>query len=235
MSSFGTVTRACVVGVSTVVVLSGCENTVSGSAVRDQFAARLDVAPLTEAQLDKVLLSIDELNKLVGATQMTFVHDADDMSDNSAAVSDPDCLGSLFGAESDVYDPYHWTAVRDRVAREPGSDNDHWVEQTVVLYPAADDASKMFEESTSHWEECGGSAVATDLSESSTIWEIDDVDVKDDLITQVIIQEESGGWECQHALSPVSNVTIETWACANGINDQAIDIARAIIANAVKK
>lgn len=47
----------------------------------------------------------------------------------------------------------------------------------------------MFAESTSHWEQCGGSTVATDSSDSSYIWEIDDVDVKDDLIVQVIMQE----------------------------------------------
>jgi PknH-like extracellular domain len=235
VNSFGAVTGVLAVGISAVVGLCGCESTVSGTALRARSATPRDVAPLTESQLDQVLLPIGELNHLVGATKMTFVHRAETMSDNSTAVSDPDCLGSLFGAEQDVYDTYHWTAVRDEVAREPGSGNDHWVEQTVVLYPAAEDARKMFADSTSNWEQCGGSAVASASSDSSHIWEIGDVDVKDDLITQVIMQEESGGWECQHALSPVSNVTIETWACANGINDEAVDVAQELIANAAKK
>lgn len=228
-------TRALAVGISAAVLLSGCESTVSGTALRDRSETRLDIAPLTESQLDRVLLPIDQLNELVGATKMTFVHRSETMTDNSTGVSDPDCLGSLFGAERDVYDSYHWTAVRDEVAREPESGNDHWVEQSVVLYPAAEGAQKLFADSTSNWEQCGGSAVASDSSDSSYIWEIDDVDVKDELITQVIRQEESGGWECQHALSAVSNVTIETWACADGINDEAVDIAQKLIANAAKK
>jgi hypothetical protein len=231
----GALIRVCAVGVSAVALLSGCENTVSGTALRAKSATPLDVAPLKESQLDDVLLSIDELDDAVGATNMTFVHRGEAMSDNTSAVSDPDCLGSLFGAEKDVYDTYHWTAVRDEVAREPGNGNDHWVQQTVVLYPAVDGARKMLADSTSSWEQCGGSAVASDSSDSSYIWEIDDVEVKDDLISQVILQEESGGWECQHALSAVSNVTIETWACANGIDDQAISIAQELIANAAKK
>jgi PknH-like protein len=49
------------------------------------------------------------------------------------------------------------------------------------------------------------------------------------------MQEESGGWECQHVMSAVSNVAIETWACADGINDEAVDIAWKLIANAAKK
>jgi len=231
----GALTRACAVGIFAATVLSGCDSTVAGTAVRAKSATPLDVAPLKESQLDDVLLSIGELNDLVGATKMTFVHQSEEMSDNSTAVSDPDCLGSLFGAEKDVYDTHHWTAARDEVAREPGDGNDHWVQQTVVLYPVADDAQEMFAESTSNWEQCGGSAVATDSSDSSYIWEIHDVDVKDDLIVQVIMQEESDGWECQHVMSAVSNVTIETWACADGINDEAVDIAQKLIANAAKK
>lgn len=231
----GALTRACVVGILAALLLSGCDSTVAGTAVRAKSATPLDVAPLKESQLDGVLLSIDELNDVVGATTMTFVHQSGEMSDNSTAVSDPDCLGSLFGAEKDVYATHHWTAARDEVAREPDDGNEHWVQQTVVLYPVAQDAQEMFAESTSHWEQCGGSAVATDSSDSSYIWEIDDVDVEDDLIVQVIMQEESGGWECQHVMAAVSNVTIETWACADGINDEAVDIAQRLIANAAKK
>jgi hypothetical protein len=233
--NFGALPRACTAGISAVVLLAGCTSTVSGTALRAKSATPLDVAPLKESQLDGVLLSIDQLDDLVGATEMAFVHQSDEMSDNGTAVSDPDCLGSLFGAEKDVYDPHHWSAMRDEVAREPGDGNDHWVQQTVVLYPAADDAQKMFADSTSSWEQCGGSAVATDSSDSSYIWEIDDVDAKDDLIVQVIMQEESGGWECQHVMAAVSNVTIETWACADGINDEAVDITQRLIANAAKK
>lgn len=235
MMNVGAMTRARALGISVVVLLSGCTSTVQGDAVRARSATPLDVAPLKESQLDGVLLSIDELNDAVGATTMTIVDRAEDMSDNSAAVSDPDCLGSLFGAEKDVYDAHHWSAARDEVAREPGDGNDHWVQQTVVLYPAADDAQQMFADSRSKWEQCGGSAVAADSSDSSYIWEIDAVDVRDDLIVQVIMQEESGGWECQHVMAAVANVTIETWACADGINDEAVDIAQKLIANAAKK
>ncbi len=57
------------------------------------------------------------------------------MTDSSDKVSDPDCLGAMFGAEEAVYKGSGWTAVRDVVAREPEDDNDHWIEQTAVIYP----------------------------------------------------------------------------------------------------
>ena len=81
------------------------------------------------------MLSIAQLNGIAGATQMEVVLSGERMSDNSDAVSDPDCLGSIFGAEDLVYQSSDWTAVRDQVAREPRDDNEHWVEQTAVLYP----------------------------------------------------------------------------------------------------
>jgi hypothetical protein len=221
--------------VTTAVLLSGCTTTVSGNAVRDKDAAPLNVAPLKESQLDDVMLSIREINSILGTTGIEVVDETDQMSDNSHAVSDPDCLGVIFGAEQTVYDDSDWTAVRDQVSREPGDDKDHWVQQTAVLYPAAADARKFFENSKSDWEQCGGFSVAVDDSESSYIWEVDDVGAKDDLLTQVTTQEDSGGWECQHALSLVSNVTVETWACAFGIKDQAAEMAQEMVKNAAKK
>jgi hypothetical protein len=231
------VTRASALGaaVAMAVLLSGCTTTVSGNAVRDKGASPLNVAPLKESQLDDVLLSIREINSILGTTGIEVVDETDQMSDNSHAVSDPDCLGVIFGAEEKIYDGSDWTAVRDQVSREPGDDKDHWVQQTAVLYPKPDDARKFFENSKSDWEQCGGFSVAVDDSESSYIWEVDDVGAKDDLLTQVTTQEDSGGWECQHALSQVSNVTVETWACAFGIKDQAAEMAQEMIKNAAKK
>jgi hypothetical protein len=233
----GALARACAAGVAVAmtVLLSGCTSAVSGSAVRDKDAAPLDVPPLRAAQLDDVMLRIDEINSILGSADIEVVSDMSEMSDNSHAVSDPDCLGVIFGAEQKVYDGSDWTAVRDQVAREPGDQKDHWVEQTVVLYPSADDAKKFFDNSKSTWKQCGGFSVAVDDSESSYIWQVDDLKPKDDVLSQLTTQEDSGGWECQHALSAVSNVTVETWACAFGIHDQANEMAQQMIKHAAKK
>jgi hypothetical protein len=212
------VARACAAGaaVTMAMLLSGCTSVVSGHALRDQDAAPIDVPPLRESQLADVMLGVDELNSILDASDMAVVSEMEEMSDNSRAVSDPDCLGVIFGAEEKVYDGSDWTAVRDQVVREPGDDKEHWVEQTVVLYPAAENAKKFFDDSNSNWQ-------------------VNDVERKDDLISQVATQQDSGGWECQHALSLVSNVTVETWACAFGINDEAVEMAQEIVKSAAKK
>ena len=213
------------------LLLSACVSTVQGTATRQgQDQDPENVPLLDEADLDGVLLSIGELNGIVGSTRMKITSDLDEMTDNSAGISDPDCLGAIYGAEEPVYDGTDWTAVRDQVAREPSDDNDHWVEQTVVLYPVAADARDFFDTSAASWQDCANNAIA--VSDGDFVWELEEVDVSDTLISQMASQEDANGWACQHALSLVANVTVEAFACGYRISDEAVEIANAMIENA---
>ena len=237
MINIRTATCGCAVGtaIAASVLLSGCTSTVSGTAVRAQHAAPVNVPPLTEAKLDDVLLSIGELNGIVGSTRMTVTSDLDEMTDHSGDVSDPDCLGAIYGAEEPVYAGSGWTAIRDQVAREPSEDNEHWVEQSAVLFPSAEKAKKFFDRAKSSLQGCAGYSVSVDDEDAAYLWEIDSVTAEDTLITQMTAQEDADGWACQHALSVVSNVTVEAWACGYSIKDEAATIANEMVANAAKK
>lgn len=237
MTNLRAATRASAVAVvvAASVLLTGCVNNVSGNAVRAHDAGPTDVPPLTERKLDSVLLSIGEINAIMGSTTMRITSDLEEMTDHSTDVSDPDCLGAIYGAEDPVYAGSDWTAVRDQVAREPDEDNEHWVEQTVVLYSSADEAKAFFEESRETWDKCGGDALSVYDASDSYLWEVDEVTADDALITQVTTQEDADGWACQHALSFVSNITVEAWACGYSIKDEAASIATDMIANAAKK
>lgn len=234
MTEFGTASRAGAAGVvlAASVLLGGCVSTVSGTAVRGQGPGSGDVPPLTAAQLDDVLLTIGELNGIMGSTTMKVTSELEEMTDHSGDVSERDCLGAIYGAEEPVYAGSGWTDVRDQVAREPDEDNDHWVEQTAVLYPSAEEAQRFFDDSKSAWEGCADSTVAVDSSGESYWWLLGEVHTEGNLITQVTTQEDADGWACQHALSVVSNLTVEAWACSYSIGDEAATIALDMIANA---
>ena len=229
--------RARVVGiaVATAMALSGCVSTVSGTAVRDAKTVSTDVPRLDESALDKVLLPVDEINDIMGTTALEVTSDMTDMTDSSDKVSDQDCLGAMFGAEESVYKGSGWTAVRDVVAREPDEDNDHWIEQTGVIYPQASDANRFFEKSKSMWEKCAGSSLAVDTEDTSSLWEFGDVSSGDGLITQMATQEDADGWGCQHALAAASNLTVETWVCAYSVSEEAATMAIDIINNAADR
>ena len=214
------------------VLLSGCANEVKGTAVRSHGAGPLNVPPLDEAKLDEILLTIEELNRIVGSTRMEVASELDEMTDHSAEVSDPDCLGAVYGAEEPVYAGTGWTAMRDQLVREPDEDNDHWVEQTAVLYPSAENAQMFFADSTLTWQDCANAAIG--VGEGNYLWELDDVGVGETLITQRTTQEGADGWACQHALSVVSNLTVEAWACGYSITDEAAEIADEMVRNAAR-
>lgn len=228
-------TSAVAVVIAASVLLTGCVSNVSGTAVRARSAEPADVPPLKESQLENVLLSIGDINGIMGSTTMKVTSTLEEMTDHSAEVSDPDCLGAIYGAEEPVYADSGWTAVRDEVAREPGDDNEHWVEQTAVLYPSADDAKNFFEDSRAAWEKCAGFSVSVYDSGEAYLWELDDVGGDDALITQMTTQEDADGWACQHALAAVSNITVEAWACSYSIGNEAESIATEMLANAAKK
>ena len=226
--------RARLAGVFTAasVLITGCVSTTEGQAVRGHGAGSLNVPPLDEAKLDEILLTIGEINGILGSTQMKVTSDLDEMTDHSEDVSDPNCLGAVYGAEEPVYEGTGWTAVRDQVAREPDEDNDHWVEQTAVLYPSEDNARDFFDRSLATWQDCANDAIV--VGEGEYLWELDDVNVGDTLITQMTTQEGADGWACQHALSHVSNVTVEAWACGYDITDEGAEIAETMVENAAK-
>jgi hypothetical protein len=233
----GGAARTCAVGavIGISVLLSGCVSTVSGTAVRAQHAAPIDVPPLTEAKLDDVLLSAGELNDIMGSRQMRVTSELQEMTDHSGEVSDPDCLGAIYGAEDPVYAGSGWTAMRDQVVREPSEGNEHWVEQTAVLYPTVEKARAFFDDSKSSWKKCSGYSVSVDNADATYLWQIDNVISEDTLITQMTAQEDADGWACQHALSVASNLTVEAWACGYSIKDEAATIANDMISNAAKK
>ena len=127
--------------------------------------------PLNESKLDDVVLSIGEINAIMGSSTMEVTSELEEMTDHSDAVSDPECLGAIYGAEEPVYAGSGFTAVLDQISREEGDDNEHWVEQTVVLYPSADEAQKFFDESKAKWEECSNYTVSVDDGGTAYDWE----------------------------------------------------------------
>jgi hypothetical protein len=232
----GTATRAIATGaaIASSILLSGCVSTVSGTATRAEPTGPSDVPLLDESQLDDILLSISEINAIMKASRMKITTDIDEMTDYGSDVSDPECLGAIYGAQEPVYAGSGWTDIRDQVAREEGDTNDHWVEQAVVLYPTAEDAQQFFDDAKGKWDSCANYSVTVDSGGSSYLWQLGDVTAEETMLSQKTEQEDADGWGCQHALSVVSNVTIEAWACSYSVGEEAIEMANDMVNNAKK-
>lgn len=216
-------------------LLSGCVSTVSGTAMRPPNATPIEQPQLTEGDLDRALVSASAINGIMDARGMQVVVSSQEMSDNSAAVSDRDCLAAMYGGEQLVYSGSEWTALRDEVVQEPNDDNHHWVEQIAVLYPNSTKAREFVEQSKDVWQKCAGKYVDVDNGDLHSTWFIGDFRAEEPKtglrLTQVTSQSHAGGWGCQHALTSSSNLVVEVWACSNAIQDEAMTIAEQMVKN----
>ncbi len=157
------------------------------------------------------------------------------MSDHSADMADKDCLGAIYGAERPVYAGSGWTAVRDQVAREPDENNAHWVEQTAVLYPSAEQAQSFFHDSQVAMGALRGElAHGRQTAGRAALWRSRRRHRGEQLDYPALDAEgPPDEWACHHALSVVSNLTVETCACGYSIRDEAATMANKMIANAI--
>src|ERR1700712_4450280 len=149
MSASAGIRLAC--GLSVVALIaSGCVQTTGGTA-RPADTAGPTSSSQPGADLDGILLSVDDVNSIMGSKDMEIMDSANDMADHSADISEPKCLGALYNAEESVYDGTGWKDVVDQVLTEPEDDSAHWVEQTVVEFPSPSGAKSFVDSSFAAW------------------------------------------------------------------------------------
>lgn len=210
------------------LLLAGCAHTVGGSA---QPADPAGGARNLGGGLDSVLLSADEVNTIMGASDIIVVDNSGDMQTTAENLSRPDCVGALYNAQDSVYQGSGWTDVRDQVLQAPKDNNPHRVEQTAVEFPGSDRAQGFVNTSLSRWSRCSGKEITLTSGGDVARWAIGDLKVTGRTINQITLQQAESGWGCQHALSAVSAIVIEATACSSHIGDEAVTIADKMSAN----
>ncbi|WP_131827740.1 sensor domain-containing protein [Mycolicibacterium conceptionense] len=94
-----------------LVGLTGCTNTVSGTALKRAPSP-------AENKLEQIMLPIEELKAIVGAGNMVLTGNSADMNNNFPKVRDERCLAALYPAEEMDYLFTYWTAVRTQTAQD---------------------------------------------------------------------------------------------------------------------
>jgi hypothetical protein len=224
--------RLIVAVVALAALLSGCVRTTAGTA---RPGAELTGSPTGTSdpggRLDEFLLTADEVDVVMGSRDIGLIDSAQDMADHSSGISDPGCLGALYNAEADVYQGSGWTDVADQVLTEPQDDSDHWVEQTVVQFPSHQHALDFFNKSVRDWTNCIGKDVMVDDGENQFDWHFEGIGISDNMMTQTSRQSNGGDWACQHALGAEGDYIVETSACGNSPEGEAVMVANQIVAN----
>lgn len=236
MSNFAALPRVCAIVAAAGIVLSGCTQSIGGTAVKGPGPAGSNVPPLAESGLDQILLSIDDVGSIVGSSDLQLSSSSEDLADNSDSIDKSECLGVFYSAEQKIYDKSGWKAVRDQIIREPGDAKEHWVEQTVVLFANADKAANFLDKSRDEWKKCQQSSATTEGSDTSYNWDFGRLqEPSETMMSMDMDQQDSNNWVCQHAMGTVSNIIVEGVACANGVGDEGRQVVEQIVKNASAK
>lgn len=187
---------------------------------------------LTPADQNALLLTSNEVESIVGVTNLAPGEVYDQMATSPITLSVPECAGAQYNALQTVYAGSGYSAVADQelTAETPQY---VFVNQTVVLFPSSDQAQRFVAESADQWEDCSGRGLTVTLEDGSTYnWSFGQVVEDDSGIAQHATQEGMEGYGCDHALRVVSNAVIEARACRDQVGDDASRMADEMAAKA---
>jgi hypothetical protein len=185
------------------------------------------VAPVAEGVIDGLLLSPEQVNAAMGATGMTVTETHTVMSDDSATMAPKECLAIDGSAQALVYANSGYAAERDQTLQE-GDNFTHYVEQAVVYFPSAKQASAFFTASAQQWLACHQYT----HTQTNTQWVVGPISNTNGMLstTATQLQAKAPGWGCGRALALRNNVIIDVNTCSANPADSAVNIANQIAA-----
>ncbi|OBF71635.1 serine/threonine protein kinase [Mycobacterium sp. 852002-51613_SCH5001154] len=201
--------------------------TTTTAAPPTTSAATSGAAPtVAPAQLDSLLLPVDQINVLVGTTGIILDHNVTEMTDPGPGntLSDDKCLGALIGFQTRTYKSSGYTAMLAQLLKKPNSNPAYVVAQGAVIFASADQARGFVTDQWTQWRDCGGKTVTQPSDKAPFEWTFGQISGNP---PNIAIQRTLANTAvvCQHVMEAVSNVVLDVNVCAPGTINQARLIA----------
>ncbi|MCW2590436.1 MAG: sensor protein [Mycobacterium sp.] len=195
------------------VALTSCS---AGSQAQEHKPPQL----VPTSALNKLLLSTDEVDAVMGTRSLT-PHPVDTvMADNRNLLPNLNCLGVWQVGESAIYGPSDgdngWQGERQQMLRTPDVDTwDTLAVQSVVFYPTDEAAARFFAQSAERWSKCANHHVNITLNDKPLPkWSSGDLGRTDTQLAMPITRGEGAEVRtCQHVLEHAANLIIDVEAC----------------------
>jgi PknH-like extracellular domain len=216
-----------VAGICLLTVGCGGSNQGSKTSTTRSTVTTTTVPPVAEAALDGLLLSPEQVNAAMGATEMTVTRTHNSMSDDSATMQPKECLAIDGSAQAQAYISSGYFAERDQTLQE-GDNFTHYVAQALVLFPTAKQAGAFFAASAQQWPAC---RQYTHI-QSGSQWTVGPIANANGILSTTATQQnaKAPGWACGRALAIRNNVVIDVNTCSANPGDSAVNIANQIAA-----
>ncbi|ORV80838.1 hypothetical protein AWC11_27655 [Mycobacterium interjectum] len=196
----------------------------TSAAPRAYPASGIDTLLLTPAQISTATGGV--FRGQTGA-DMVVTNSSYGMSDHANQVDPPSCVGVIFGADPSVYNGTGFEAIRDQTLDVSSYTTGDQIEQTIVVFPTAEQAQAVVTSQTRQWQACANRPnpyppptralqIGQRHGEGGYSWTLADVQAGQDLITVKMAgydNEAGSDQACQQALGVRANVVIKTKAC----------------------
>jgi PknH-like extracellular domain len=211
------------------IFAAGCgngSNQAAGLSATTTTTTSRTAPPVLEPGLNGLLLSPEQVNAVMGATEMTVKDERNTMSDDSATMTPPECLAIDGSVQATVYALSGYIAEREQTLREDAFI--HYVKQAVVLFPTVKEAENFFTASTQQWPTCRDYT----HTQSGSRWTPGPISNTNDVLSTVATQQNASdaGWACGRALAINNNVIADVNTCSANPADTAVKIANDIAA-----
>jgi hypothetical protein len=175
----------------------------------------------------------EQLNSMVGATGLVIEDTFSAMYRGNTAANDCAAAGQVPWGPG--YAGSGWTALRAQYLLQDGPEdrftNKTW--QAVVSFPLPVDAEAFYRQQSASWRTCDGRRVnlrqLDDPEATDSFWTLGDTTDRDGTLSIAQYEDGDSDWACQTALTIRNNVAVNVQVCTNGLKDQAVDVAAAIV------
>jgi hypothetical protein len=173
-----------------------------------------------DSELVQSLVSVADVNRVMGTTAMAPHPVTDTMADDRALLPNLNCLGVWQPDQAAIYgapgEPNGWSAVARQTLRTP--DAEEWssqVHQSLVSYPSVDAAQRFFDQSAERWSKCVNHRVNITLNDKPMPkWLSGDLSrAEGQLAMPIAMGMGAENRVCQRVLSIHSNVIIDVETC----------------------
>ncbi|MGB9224267.1 sensor domain-containing protein [Mycobacterium sp.] len=227
-----TVLRAAPLIAALVLVVSGCDSTVTGNPRAGGDRGPLSWGPdLTESQLAGVLLDAARIKQIMASSAIVVYKNYDQLPGGEGdQYSNPTCAGAVFNTIEVTYHRSGYLAVRGSQLSEPGASFKHYVDEGVVSFPGGRDARKFLSTAQDVWRRCVGKHVVyTTPDGKATTW-TERAPVTIGGVTAAVVDKEAGdGYTCAHGITSKSNVVIDVSACSYSMSEEGGAVAGSIV------
>lgn len=228
------------------ILVAGCGGSNRGGSASSSTATTApspSKRPLPLSALAGLLLSPADVDAALGVTGAKVTEDAEALTEDKTASTfppsyklPPECLYATGAGVAPVYagSGNSWAHRQRDVVSLPtdSNDPDPQVNQVVVLFPSAKEASAFYAASAKGWPACANRQdnVPGDADNPEIHWSVGPVsDANGTLSTTVALTATKNGAtmsaSCQRALTARNNVVIDIEACRKDTGNAAVNIA----------